>query len=266
VEWGAKEGWNPSQTDAIAFYAADPEGFFVVEYRDQPAGCIFAVRYGPNFGTIGLLIAVPEFRHTEVGFLLVRKALHVLHGRIIGVDGVLDKVGHYQKLGFHVAHHDFRYQVDHPKANPECSHAGITLVDATTIPFDDLREYDQRFLPESRGAEFLKSWITLPIQTLVALDPTSGKIIGYGSLHPCYAGSKIAPLFANDETTAEVLLNALTALAPEGPMSMDIPGPNEAAQRLAQKNGMEVVLEIARMYNGPAPDLPLDNIFGIILL
>jgi hypothetical protein len=29
VEWAALEGWNPGLHDADAFYAADPDGFFV---------------------------------------------------------------------------------------------------------------------------------------------------------------------------------------------------------------------------------------------
>ena len=40
LDWAAAEGWNPGLDDARCFYAADPNGFFLGELDDRPAGCI----------------------------------------------------------------------------------------------------------------------------------------------------------------------------------------------------------------------------------
>lgn len=49
VTWASNEGWNPELHDADCFYAADPDGFFLVEVNGDPAGCISAVAYDDNF-------------------------------------------------------------------------------------------------------------------------------------------------------------------------------------------------------------------------
>ena len=42
-----------------------------------------------------------------------------------------------------------------------------------------------------------------------------------------------------------------------------MPEPNASARALAEGAGLAPVFETARMYRGPAPDLPLPRIFGI---
>ena len=56
IDWAAAEGWNPGHGDADCFYAADPGGFFVALLDGRPAGSISAVRYGNDFGFIGLFL------------------------------------------------------------------------------------------------------------------------------------------------------------------------------------------------------------------
>jgi hypothetical protein len=42
-----------------------------------------------------------------------------------------------------------------------------------------------------------------------------------------------------------------------------VPEPNAGAIALADRHGLKPSFEVARMYRGPAPDLPLERIFGI---
>ncbi|MDN3719106.1 hypothetical protein QW131_07545 [Roseibium salinum] len=44
---------------------------------------------------------------------------------------------------------------------------------------------------------------------------------------------------------------------------LDTPEPNAAALLLAEKYELSPEFETFRMYRGPAPDLPLDQTFGI---
>lgn len=55
IEWAAKEGWNPGLYDADAFYATDPQGFFMGFLGDEPVASLSAVSYGPDFGFLGFL-------------------------------------------------------------------------------------------------------------------------------------------------------------------------------------------------------------------
>lgn len=110
LAWAAAEGWNPGLHDAECFYAADPEGFFIGLLNGEPVGSISAVRYGTDFGFIGLFIVKPEYRGQRTGLSLGRTALAHLEGRNIGLDGVLGKVGNYKKFGFQYAYKNIRFE------------------------------------------------------------------------------------------------------------------------------------------------------------
>ena len=81
-------------------------------------------------------------------------------------------------------------------------------------------------------------------------------------IRACRAGHKIGPLFARDAGVAAALFAALASGA-EAPVVLDVPEPNRDAVALARAHGLEPSFETARMYRGPAPDLPLARIFGI---
>ncbi len=57
LEWAAREGWNPGLHDGDAFIAADPHGFFVLKVDRRPVATVAAIRYGQEFGFLGLYIA-----------------------------------------------------------------------------------------------------------------------------------------------------------------------------------------------------------------
>ena len=121
--------------------------------------------------------------------------------------------------------------------------------------------FDRAFFPAPR-ARFLAAWLSAPGHVVRALVE-DGAVTGYGVLRPCREGAKIGPLFAASEADADLLFRALVAEAPPGPVFLDPPEPNAAALRLAGRHGLSPVFETARMYRGPAPELPLHCIFGI---
>ena len=57
---------NKEAIDAI-FRAADPDGFFIGEWRGEPVACLSAVAYGEDFGFIGLYIVKQAFRGRGFG-------------------------------------------------------------------------------------------------------------------------------------------------------------------------------------------------------
>jgi hypothetical protein len=60
VEWATREGWNPGLHDADAFYATDPNGFFIGRLDSEAISVISGVRYGDDFGFLGFYIVKPE--------------------------------------------------------------------------------------------------------------------------------------------------------------------------------------------------------------
>lgn len=259
IEWAATEGWNPGLHDAEAFHTADPEGFFLGLLDGQPVAAVSGVRYGEHYGFIGLFIVLPEYRDKTYGWRIGQAALSRLAGRTIGIDGVVAHQSSYQRLGFAYAHRNVRYQGEVAAAGSAVQSGIVALADR---PFDEILAYDRSCFPEVRNA-FLQRWIDTPGGCALGWMHQD-RLAGYAVARPCREGFKIGPLFADSATGAEALLSGLLNRLPAGQtFFLDVPQTNPAAVALAESRGMQMVFETARMYRGPAPDLPIGHIFGI---
>jgi hypothetical protein len=132
---------------------------------------------------------------------------------------------------------------------------------ATDVPFESLAAFDRRFFPAPRDG-FLRAWIGASGHVARVVTGPGG-LRGFGVLRPCREGSKIGPLFAEDGAVARAVFAALLDAAPPGPVFLDLPEPNTDAIALATDAGMAPAFETARMYTGPAPSLPIAQIYGI---
>lgn len=256
VDWAAAEGWNPGLADDRAFQAADRNGFLVGLLDGEPIGSISAVSYGSGFGFIGFYIVRPAWRGRGHGWALWQAALSQLGGRSVGLDGVVAQQENYRKSGFELAHRNIRYGgpvTVSAAADPRIRPIGGELRAAVDA-------YDARHFPVRRQ-RFLDAWLDPTLRSCLAFVE-NGAVRGYGVIRPSREGRKIGPLFADREDIAEALFQALAASG-EGPVFLDPPEPNAAARRLAERHGLKPAFETARMYLGPAPDLPLSRIFGI---
>ncbi|RXK87520.1 GNAT family N-acetyltransferase [Chlorobaculum sp. 24CR] len=258
VEWAAAEGWNPGLEDAECFYRADPDGFLVGLLDGEPTACISVVRYGNSFGFLGFYIVRPEYRGRGLGLAIWNAGLQRLGGRVVGLDGVVAQQENYRKSGFVLAYRNIRY-MGVSSQNRENPREAVPL---SSIPFEELAVCDREFFPDDRR-DFLQCW-TSRQQSRAFGVRRNGKLSGYGLIRPCRAGFKIGPLFADNTELAETLFGALESSVPEGsPIFLDIPEVNPAALKLVQRHEMSVVFETARMYKGPAPQLPVERIFGV---
>jgi len=77
-------------------------------------------------------------------------------------------------------------------------------------------------------------------------------------VRPCYC-----PLFADDASLATALFQALCSQVSGETVYLDVPENNPAAVTLAREAGMKEVFGCAKMYYGPAPRLPENEIFGV---
>ena len=262
VEWAALEGWNPGLSDATAFHAADPEGFLVAEDdAGAPVACISAARHGDDLGFIGFYIVVPERRGQGIGIAIWRAGMARLAGRLVGLDGVVAQQAAYVRSGFRLAWPNHRYgaQSPQPVAVPPGAPA---LVAAAELPFAAVAAYDAGLAGAPREA-FLRAWLTLPGHVALAAVRADGAVSGLGVLRPSREGTKLGPLFADDEATARALFAALAARALSGALFLDVPEPNAAAAAIAREAGMTPAFETARMYTGAPPPIALERVFGV---
>jgi len=259
IDMAAREGWNPGLEDASAFHCADPSGYFGARIGGNLVSVISAVRYGATFGFIGLFITAPSHRGKGYGQKVWDHAMNYLDGRTTGLDAVKEQTARYARFGFKPVYRNIRYA-----GAPECGQSDdLRLQPLDAVSFPDLCTYDRRFFPAERTG-FLKGWTDPGSKTRRGLAfVEDGTIQGFGVLRQCGDGHKIGPLYANTPDIADALFRALAVTVPGEAVILDIPEPNASALLLAERYDLSPEFETFRMYKGPAPDLPLDQTFGI---
>lgn len=263
LDWAAREGWNPGRHDADAFYSADPDGFLIGEIGGAPVATISAVRYGGDYGFIGLYIVHPKFRRQGYGLAIWQEARRRLHGRIVGLDGVITQQGNYRKSGFRLAYRHWRYRGQ--KALPLPPGSGVIRLQVDDLP--QLAALDRGCFVADRRT-FLQNFCFAPDSVALGLPGTGNRLNGYGVIRRCRSGWKIGPVFAPDQAGARELLTHLTHYIPANAVYYwDVPETNANAIRLAEEQfGMTPMFETARLYAGGEWPLPHDRIWGTTTL
>ncbi len=261
VEWAAKEGWNPGLHDAKVFWNADPKGFYVLDKGGEMIGSVSGVSYSGKYGFGGFFILKPEYRNQRLGTELAKYFLKTLasrlkKGAVIGIDGVFNMQPTYAKWGFRFSHRDLRME---SVAKKEPFSAKVTEI--TVKDFDAINKLDKKCFGFDRSL-FLKGWLNLPRSKFYKYRK-GNEVKGYGVVRKCVKGYKIGPLFASDYKAAHELFKALASYASGDLIYLDVPEINEDAMKLAKAYDMKEMFGCARMYLGPAPKLPYQQIFGV---
>ncbi|MBQ4847445.1 GNAT family N-acetyltransferase [Pseudoalteromonas sp. MMG005] len=256
IEWARIEGWNPGLEDAALFYQADPEGFFVAELAGDIVAVGSAVRYDANFAFCGLYIVAPEHRGKGYGLALTKHRLAYCGERNIGIDGVLENVEIYQRVGYQPYYQNKRFQ--------KCATAhdvSSTIQDVTVQHIDAVIAYDQQCFPAKRDM-FLKGWLQQKNgKSLCVIE--NGQVRGYAVRRQCVEGYKVGPLFADSKAVATQLLSALQQDIIGEIIILDVPENNPLAIELAVGEHMDVVFATSRMYQHGLPDIAHHKIYGI---
>jgi len=260
LDWAAEEGWNPGLDDAGPLYAADRGGYLIGCLDGEPLACISVVTYGADFAFLGFYICRPEFRGQGHGMAIWNAGIDHVGRRTIGLDGVVAQQSNYAKSGFKFAHNNIRYAGMFEADRPTDPH--LIALEPSTDPglVNAIVDYDRAFFPGPRDG-FLRAWISQPRYTIAYIEDQV--VRGYGTVRACRTGSKIGPLFADNETIGAQLFDALAAHGQGGQIIVDVPEPNRVAIGMAERYGLEPVFETARMYRGDDPNLPIERMVGI---
>lgn len=255
IRLAAKEGWNPGLSDADCFYATDTEGFFIAELDGEPVATMSAVRYGDEYGFVGLYIVTPDARGKGYGMALWQHAMAHLDGCNVGLDAVTEQEMTYKKAGFSTSYRSTRYEGVGGGSKPD------GIVPLGKVDFEQVIAYDHQCFPEARG-EFMQAWLeAVGVKGYGVMD--GDRLAGFGVIRPCAMGYKIGPLFADNADIAETLYQALTASVPGEKFYLDVIEPNTAAVELAKKHELKEVFVTVRMYTKGQPAMDMDKIFGV---
>lgn len=258
LDWAADEGWNPGLDDALPFYEADPQGFFIGWLDQKPVAAVSVVCSGEGHAFLGFYLCPPDYRGRGYGMALWRHGLAHAGRRTIGLDGVVAQQDNYRKSGFALAWNNVRY--GGVLAAPDWDPGNVRSF--TPSDLAGLIAYDARHYGAPRPS-FLDSWLDGASTRESFVAEAGGQISGYCTLRQCRQGMKIGPLFADGAATAEALLDRVAIQADGAEIYLDVPQVNAAAVSLAEGRGLVPKFETARMYRGAVPELPLDCIFGI---
>lgn len=258
IDWAKNEGWNPGLYDADAFYAQDPNGFFIGLLDGEPIATISGVKYGASYGFSGFYIVKKEYRGKEYGMKISERVMEYLAGRNVGADGVVENLDKYARAGLKLAHLNARYE----GRGSGVSKMSNNVVDLTSLPFEDVAIYDDQVFGVQRR-NFLELWINQPKSKAFGFKKNN-KLAGYGVIRRCFNGYKIGPLFADDQNIANVLFDALVGqIDQDTPVFIDVPECNVDAVKIATDNNMKKVFSTGRIYSMGQPKFPLEKWYGV---
>lgn len=253
LDWAAAEGWNPGTSDAPAFFAADPEGFFVATENDTPVAAISVVNHNDTFAFLGLYIVRPDWRGKGIGLRLWTHALAHAGPRVVGLDGVPDQQENYRASGFAPVSSTTRFS---GALTPQ-THTAISAI----APDDIARLITlEAQASGSRKAPYLTEWFKNEPERTTIAEKNGGDLTGFCTLRQCRDGTKLGPFYAPDAGCATRLLGHAAAMA-TGPVIIDVPETAGGLTRLCTARGMQAGFVTARMYRGTPPQPTADTSF-----
>ncbi|MFJ3718390.1 GNAT family N-acetyltransferase [Streptomyces sp. NPDC090057] len=257
--WAAAEGWNPGLSDGPAFFAQDPDGFFLGRIDGEPVSAVSVVNQGPGYAFLGCYLVRPDLRGRGHGLTTWKTALAHAGNRTVGLDGVVAQQDNYRQSGFELAHRTVRFT---GVATGAGSSAGVRP--ASPADLTAITAYDALCTPAERP-RFLAEWLTGPgHRAFVRHD--GDRLTGYGVIRPGHDTLRIGPLFADSADDARALFAALTTDAAGREIAVDVPEPNADAIALVEEAGFGPSFETARMYTGPVRAHAQERVFGVTTL
>ncbi|CAH1773798.1 unnamed protein product [Owenia fusiformis] len=141
----------------------------------------------------------------------------------------------------------------------------VRVVPADEVHFDKLTEYDASIGQVYRPT-FIKEYCFNNESYSIIAQKKANEICGFATMHFANVYNFIGPYYADDETTANALLNNLHSKADNKKKTQILcPDRNTSGCALIEKYGLSLVTYSQRMYNLFEPELPLKLVYGLPL-
>lgn len=199
-------GWASESLDAFAaFLAHDASGCFIAEAGSEKAGVCIATKYARH-GFIGELIVSKHLRLLGIGLLLFQKALdHLLAAGVesICLDGDLNAVSYYEKMGFRKVCRSLRFRGKFKGRK----HNHIRALRPEEM--DRLCALDREFFDDDRS--FFLRWRAEKFPRLCMVAEREGRINGWIMARPGDGVLAVGPWAALEPSDAAPLLEHLAS-------------------------------------------------------
>jgi hypothetical protein len=261
--WALQEKWTPTQFTIEAFYAADPNGYYMLFNNDEPVASLAAVCYPTlKIAFLGLYLVEKTQRKNGYSKILWDNVVADLksQGYALGLNAspyaALATPDFYRKLTFEEMHTDQAWQLKDALPLPAMAlPPGIKVVELTDELVDQVVSYDSRIFGQDRK-DFLVAWMKKPDTfTFVALlnDQVAGYVVASQRVLPLEPEKKsyrIGPLYADNADFALGLVhNVLSAVKEARPIVIDLPGTNiPVAEKVMQHFGFSFFYNSVHMF------------------
>jgi predicted N-acetyltransferase YhbS len=229
--------------DMARLLRIEPEGFLMGYYRDQPAGTVGAVNYGP-FAYLGMMAVTKQAQHRGIGRALLEKILARLDEKrvpIILLDSTRSGKPHYLRSAFELDDQvrQFVRKVETP----------LPKLSPSVRPFSpgDLKavaKFDEPIFGAMREAVIREYLADFPDRAFVFEE--EGVVSGFLIAQE----QKIGPWTAANLTSAQSLLDAALRLPFGDPPKVLIPTSNQAGSAMLVRYGFVLQTTLDHMRRG----------------
>ena len=245
-------GWNQSPQDWRRLLRHDPYGCFVAEWNGRRAGTATTTTYSMDLAWIGMVLVDPDLRRRGIGrALLVHCIEHLRQSGVGCIKLDATPLGRrvYGPLGFVAEWSLSRWQTAKLAACPArldaTSDSGARPLDRGDVGC--VADLDEAAFGVARNR--MLSLLAAQSAARIRRDG-AGQVTGYGMLRPGRRACYLGPMVAHDESSGVALVDDLLGSIQGHPLYWDIPEPNRAAVRVAQRYGMGRQRTLTRMYLG----------------
>jgi len=244
-------GWASESMDSFsAFLAHDPGGCFIAEVGGERGGVCIATKY-ERHGFIGELVVSKHLRLLGLGQLLFQKALDYLLAaglESIGLDGDLNAVSFYEKMGFRKVCRSLRFRGKFRGKK----HAHVRPLRPDEL--DRLCGLDRDFFGDDRSFFLRRRLERFPRNCLVA--ERDGEMRGWIMARPGDNLLAVGPWAAIVPEEAGPLLEHLASEHGSEAMRVGVLDRNAGAVRLLRSwPGFQEGIHSWRMVHGPSERL-----------
>ena len=266
-----EEQWLCIGNQCVTHMGRSKPGFFIGYLNGQRIGHVGVFEYGDDSGSffhIGFYIVDKTFRGKGYGLKIWNVMWESLPKECnIALDGLMDKVPLYERIGFRQEWLNKEYTVlsskvveGLQKVKKSSSSAGIEVKSLNEVEFEKLLEYDASVFGFVRR-EFLQKWITIPECLGWVATDKKGDIVGYVVIQHSIAEEQqvVGPFFSDDLHTTRILLLKVAeeAIQQRSAKKLRLWVPAianpETAKMIETEIGYESIWEAMRMYTKGVP-------------
>ena len=235
-------GWNQTSADWRRILAYEPEGCFVAVLDGHVAGTVTSTCYSTDLAWIGMMLVDHSHRRRGIATRLMTACLQFLRSKGIGcikLDATPLGEPVYRRLGFQ------REWTFHRWALPSARDVSESVnLESSGLKPSVEGNIDSELDRIAFGVD-RTSWLDRLRQDSEIIVAANG----FGMMRGGHLADYLGPVVATRPTDAEQIIRALIQ---ERKMDVfwDIPGPNHAAEKLAESLGFEPVRDLTRMWLG----------------